>query len=336
LGKQSINISNGVSVVICCFNSAWVLERTLEALASQTAPFEWELTVVDNMSTDQTKDIFARFQNANPALDSSLVTETQQGLSYARIAGYQKAKHDILVYCDDDTLLAPDYLDTASHFMTNNPGVGLCGGLGNPIFETEPDPRILPFIAYYATGPQGSSPIEDITAKGFVYGAGMVVRRNIITDLLANGFQFLTTGRKGNVLTGGEDVEFGNAVKMAGHRIFYNENLMYDHILPSKRLTWSYLLRMAYGAGYSSAVIFSPSRLFSFKSNPFYTLCLNYYRIIKRVLLIYSGRASLENQVKVAFFRGIVACLHSDFRDVFEKRRIAQAFYRGLSGDTNQ
>ena len=285
---------------------------------------------MDNMSCDETRDVFARFQNANPAIDCSLVTETQQGLSYARIAGYRKAKHDILVYCDDDNLLAPDYLNNAWDFMINHPDVALCGGLGNPIFESEPDPRILPFIGYYATGPQGNSPLSDITEKGFVYGAGMVVRKRVITELLSKGFHFLTTGRKGNILTGGEDVEFGNAIKMAGHRVFYNENLKYDHILPARRLTWSYLLQMAYGSGYSSVAIFSPSRLFSFKSHPIYTLFHNYYRIIKRSFVVFTGRASLENQLKFAFFRGTIACLHFDFWDVFKKRRSAQDFYRRM------
>jgi len=46
----------GVSIIICCYNSAWVIGWTLEALLAQRIRDipSWEIIVVDNKSTDGT------------------------------------------------------------------------------------------------------------------------------------------------------------------------------------------------------------------------------------------------------------------------------------------
>ena len=46
----------GVSIVICCHNSAKLLPRTLEHLRAQEvdSTIPWEVIVVDNASTDNT------------------------------------------------------------------------------------------------------------------------------------------------------------------------------------------------------------------------------------------------------------------------------------------
>ena len=50
------NIKDGVSVIICCFNSSWVIEKTLEGLLNQKNinSIDYEIIVVDNCSNDNT------------------------------------------------------------------------------------------------------------------------------------------------------------------------------------------------------------------------------------------------------------------------------------------
>jgi glycosyltransferase involved in cell wall biosynthesis len=49
----------GVSVIICCYNSAALLPQTLEHLANQQTAGEisWEIIIVNNNSTDNTAEI---------------------------------------------------------------------------------------------------------------------------------------------------------------------------------------------------------------------------------------------------------------------------------------
>ena len=49
----------GISVIVCCYNSAERLTETIKHLAGQNVPhyIPWELIVVDNASTDNTAEI---------------------------------------------------------------------------------------------------------------------------------------------------------------------------------------------------------------------------------------------------------------------------------------
>jgi glycosyltransferase involved in cell wall biosynthesis len=322
---------NGVSVIICCYNSAWVIERTLESLRKQVVDgVLWELILIDNNSSDETAALFKQFQLENPHLATQFVFEKQQGLSYARLAGYQAVRYPILIYCDDDTLLCEDYLQRAFHFMRDHPQTGLCGGCGTAVFESKMDSRILPYLDRYATGPQGQESISDITERGFVFGAGMVVRKSAMDAILNCGFAFSSLGRTGKMLTGGEDVELGNAIRSAGYRIHYLADLKYEHILPARRLTWDYLNRMAYGNGYSSVVMPWPKTLFSYKSHPVYVAIWTCAEFLKRGIPVWLGGATQSQELDFAAIRGALKGVLVEFLGLFEKRRKARGFYRKL------
>jgi glycosyltransferase involved in cell wall biosynthesis len=322
---------NGVSVIICCYNSAWVIERTLESLRKQVVDgVLWEMILIDNNSSDYTAAVFNQFQLENPRLATQFVFEKKQGLSNARIAGYESAKYGILIYCDDDTLFCKDYVQRAFDFMWGHSQTGLCGGCGAAVFESEPDARILPYLDRYATGSQGQESTSDITERGFVFGAGMVVRKSVMDAILNCGFAFSSLGRTGKMLTGGEDVELGNAIRAAGYRIHYFADLKYEHILPARRLTWDYLNQMAYGNGYSSVVMPWPKTLFSYKSHPVYVAIWTCSEFLKRGIPVWLGGATQSQELDFAAIRGALKGVLAEFFGLFEKRRKARGFYRKL------
>jgi glycosyltransferase involved in cell wall biosynthesis len=329
---------NGVSVVICCFNAGWVLPRTLAALAQQDCVdgLPWEICVVDNNSTDNTADCVREFAEVHTELTVRLLQEPQPGLSFARTNGINSARYDTVVFSDDDTLLAPDYVRKAAEFMEKHADAGLCGGHGEPVFESEPDARVRPYLEYYACGPQGPEPLCDITQRGFVSGAGSVLRKSSWHRIIGAGFAFMSPGRRGNVLMGGEDVEMGYAMRAAGYRIYYWEELCYKHILPARRLTWEYLLRMSYGSGYSAFAVPEPGILFSYRSYPLYVAGFTSLQWLRRALLPPRSESPTERERKMAFFRGTVAGILSNFRKSLANRRRAQVYYRRLCHTADQ
>jgi glycosyltransferase involved in cell wall biosynthesis len=321
----------GISVIICCHNSDWVISRTLSALANQKSPeCAWELILVDNNSSDRTREIFQIFQAEHVQVDARYVFEIKQGLSYARIAGYSAAKYPILIFCDDDTLFCAEYLAVAFRYMNYHSQVGLCGGCGTAVFEVQPDSRVLPFLDHYATGPQAPESPCDITERGFVFGAGMVVRKSAMDIILECGFEFASLGRTGKMLTGGEDVELGHAIREAGFRIHYLADLKYEHILPARRLTWDYLNRMTYGSGYSSAVMPWPTTLFSFKSHPCYVAAWSIVEFLRRGVPCWLGRATPQHELDFSVVCGRLQGVLCEFFGLFETRRKARGFYRNL------
>lgn len=92
-----------VSLVIPVFNEETVLEKCLEAAFAQTVPFH-EIIVVDNNSTDNTVEIAKKFK-------VRLITESNQGVVYARDSGFDAATGDIIGRIDADSLLELDWVE---------------------------------------------------------------------------------------------------------------------------------------------------------------------------------------------------------------------------------
>src|SRR5690349_17754111 len=102
-----------ISVVVCTFNRARSLGRSLNALlALKPPPGGYELIIVDNNSRDGTAEVVARAssQRGASAPPVRYIFEPAQGLSRARNAGVRAARGRILAFTDDDTLVPPDWL----------------------------------------------------------------------------------------------------------------------------------------------------------------------------------------------------------------------------------
>src|SRR6185437_11337360 len=102
-------MSAGISVIICCYNSATRITPTLQHLFNQKgiSLSSWEIIVVDNASTDNTCEkaieIWESFGPGKP--DFKVISEPTPGLSAARQKGINEALYDYVLFCDDDNWL---------------------------------------------------------------------------------------------------------------------------------------------------------------------------------------------------------------------------------------
>jgi GT2 family glycosyltransferase len=116
-----------VSLIIPTRNRSASLSRTLESLRQLRTCLAWELVIVDNGSTDETrlilKDFVATFSGA-----VQLVSEPKQGLANAHNAACHMAKSPILVFTDDDCYPSADYLDAVWQCFSEDPRIGFIGG----------------------------------------------------------------------------------------------------------------------------------------------------------------------------------------------------------------
>src|SRR5579872_3446099 len=119
----------GVSVIICCYNSAARLPVTIQHVLAQknTSAINWEVIIVDNASTDNTAHCAKRILNGVEEIDYTITYEQESGLSYARKKGYGMAKYEYLIYCDDDNWLSENYLQLSYKTMSENPKIGILG-----------------------------------------------------------------------------------------------------------------------------------------------------------------------------------------------------------------
>ena len=231
---------DGISVIICCYNSADRLAGTLQYLAKQKTSqlLSWELIIVDNASTDRTVEVVKNLWGQSNIIPLKIIYEPKPGLSFARKSGIKISSYDSIIFCDDDNYLFEDYLDTAKTYFDNYPQFGAFGGQG--FFLTENLPKeIIKNQLVFAVGPQ-SNRSKDITIeKGYVYGAGMCIRKDAFNK--SNTQKSILTDRVGNQLSSGGDTEICLNLILSGYKIGYFEDLKFYHAIPLIKLNVKYI-----------------------------------------------------------------------------------------------
>lgn len=121
-----------VSVVICTRNRAEQLRHVLRALSEMRGidDLAWELVVVDNGSTDNTKQVVEAFGDHLPA---RWVFEPVAGLSNARNRGVTEARGDYICWTDDDVEVDPAWLASYVDAFRRHPQASLFGGRIQPV-----------------------------------------------------------------------------------------------------------------------------------------------------------------------------------------------------------
>ncbi len=235
----------GISVILCCYNSAKRIRETLAALSEQqfTSPVSCEVILVDNASTDQTSKIaLTVWDELHTAIPFRMAWEPVPGLSNARKRGTLESQYNILVFCDDDNWLTQSYLQDIYEIFNSDPAVAACGGRGIPVFETTRPEWFDEYQEAYALGPQEMNKENGRILN--LYGAGLAIRKNVMQELYRSGFNPIMQGRTKNKLSSAEDTELTYAFVLMGYKLHYDDKLKFYHYLPKERLTFDYLKKL--------------------------------------------------------------------------------------------
>lgn len=245
----------GATILICTHNGAARLPETLRHIAAQQVPADqpWEILLVSNTSTDDTLVVARRlWAELGAPAPMRVFDEPTSGKENALTRGFDEAGYECMCVVDDDNWLYPDYLSQVALLMREHPEIGILGANAEGAFEVAPPVWFEQFRAVYAVGPQALQPGPLRQPGAYLYGAGSVVRRSAWQHLRANDFAFTTSTKRGKVIVSGEDVELGDALRLAGYELWYDPRLRLRHFMFKERLTWEYLLRIGQGTALSS------------------------------------------------------------------------------------
>lgn len=108
-----------VSIIIPTYNREWIIEDTLLSVISQTYT-NWECIIVDDKSTDNTKDIVKKYtEKDNRFQFISKLTSEEKGASVSRNIGIKHAKGKYIQFLDSDDLLANNKIEEQVKLLVN-------------------------------------------------------------------------------------------------------------------------------------------------------------------------------------------------------------------------
>jgi glycosyltransferase involved in cell wall biosynthesis len=250
-----IHVGLQVSVIISTYNRGQLLKDAVSSVLDQrgsVAP-TFELIVVDNNSTDDTREIVERFANADGRV--RYVFEPQQGSSYGRNAGIREAHAPLIAFTDDDVRTEPDWLEAIVRAFHEHPEADVVGGRVLPIWPSAPPPWVtrehwmpLALVDY------GDTPVV-VTADHPIclVGANVAFRRKAfdIVGAFAPDFQLGTHGILGSV----EDHELQLRLLRTGRAMVYDPRITVHADIQPTRLERAYHRRWHTGHGYFHALL---------------------------------------------------------------------------------
>ena len=242
------------SVVICTYNRALSLQNTLNSIEKLNVPasLPWELLIVDNNSSDSTKQTIERF-SASTDTDFTVkyCFERQQGLSAARNLGIKKSKGEIIIFTDDDMEFSPNWI---CHILTTFEKFDCLCVAGKilpkwrcekPIWFNEKGPyRTRAFHGEFDLGGQ----MKQIDKAPF--GGNMAFKRSVFEQY---GDFRTDLGKSGTNHMSNEETELCQRIFVDGHSIVYCPEAVVYHLIEKDQTSKKYILTRNFSHGKSSA-----------------------------------------------------------------------------------
>lgn len=190
-----------ISVVIPAYNEEEFLPLALESLNKQNFVGFYEIIVVDNGSTDGSREVAEK-------MGATVVSEPHHGVAFARQRGFQMARGDIIASTDADSIVPEDWLNKIYSVFNKCPEIsGISGSIelfGSKSLKVALVNIFVPFLKFFSW---------ILAGRGYFCGANFAVRKSAFEK--AGGFN--------KSLTMGEDIELASRVRKIGKILFLSD-----------------------------------------------------------------------------------------------------------------
>jgi len=245
---------NSISIIVPTYNRATALRKTLGSVATVVKRSDpAEIIIVDNGSTDNTAEVCKGVNNAFPDRRWIYAYEPMPGLLSGRHRGAKEAQGEILVFLDDDVLVAPGWLEALQEAFADS-SIALVGGPSRPSYEMEP-PDWLEGLWWIAEEGRYCSALSLMDLGSsikpndalLVYGLNYSIRRTVFEE--CGGFHPDCIRKKLQRYQG--DGESGLCLKIKEKRlgVLYHPEAAVSHVIPPWRFTPESLEQRAFYQG---------------------------------------------------------------------------------------
>ncbi|MGJ3251763.1 MAG: glycosyltransferase family A protein [Elainellaceae cyanobacterium] len=237
-----------MSAIICTHNRDTYLGKAIDSLLDQEFENEFEIIVVDNASTDRTRNVV---ESRLPHPRLRYIYEPVTGLSVARNTGARDARGEILAYLDDDAIASPGWLQSLYAAYQTHDQLAIAGGRVTLIWSPEITPP-----PWLSSGLAGNLGLYDL-GESVVYidRPGMTPRglnysiRKVFLDEVG-GFD-VNLGRVGKNLLSNEELRMTELALGMGWQVAYLPDAHVAHHVAPERLQRSWFLNRSWWQGIS-------------------------------------------------------------------------------------
>jgi len=241
-----------LSVIIPTQNRCKLLSALLDSLfVQETVSFAWEILVVDNTSTDDTREVVQKKIPLAP-VPIRYVYEPKPGLHHGRHTGTREAGGELLAFLDDDTVLLSQWILGINLLISKQADAVVSRIL--PQWESPPPEWVtylikdgkLDLLTLLDLGNE-PKPIDPI----YVWGTSFFVRRSLVFDL--GGFH--PDGMPPELVRyrGDGETGFFREFKKQGYTAWYDPRSVAYHMVSRKRMALDYLCQRSYNQGISES-----------------------------------------------------------------------------------
>lgn len=234
-----------LSIIIPTRNRAEYLEQTLKSLLDQTMPQnEYEVIVIDNGSTDRTKEVCQRYKKR--LVHFKYIYERRPGLHVGRNRGLIEAESDNLLFADDDVIGTATWVEGIIESLESE-DIVLVGGNVIPKFEDKKPVWFDDFLireGRYSILAQLSVIWTDCGEVEYVnpfyiFGCNFGIKRVILEE--CGGFHPDGMPKQLLMYRGDGESYVSQYIIKNRYKAAYNPKATVYHVMPVERTTEKYL-----------------------------------------------------------------------------------------------
>ena len=232
-------MSNKVSIVIPTYNRSKIIGITINSFLEQSLPKEnYEIIIVDNNSTDDTKGTVEKIIQSNKLFKIKYILELRAGVHFARNRGAKEAENEILYFTDDDMEADKNLLEEILKVFNLNYEVGAATGVVLPKFKTEPPKWILKHCcnSILSLNPKKEKDLIFSSEDIGVFSCHQAVKKEAL--FRAGGFN--PENVRGEWIGDGE-TGLNKNIKKLGYEFAFTSKAVIYHLIPKERLTQKYI-----------------------------------------------------------------------------------------------
>lgn len=221
-----------LSIIISLYNSASVIEVTLDAVYASKVNFPYEVIIVDDLSPDNGVELVRKKYLSNPDIAAKtklILKPTNDGFGITNNTGMKHAIGDYILLLNSDTKTTADNFQVMVDFMDSHPEVGIAtcklvlmnGNIDKPSRRSEPN-LVRSFFRLFG--------LQSLFPK--MFGAYNMLNSdpNMESELEACSGAYMMMSRKAYEVTGGfderyfmygEDLDLCRKVREAGLKIWW-------------------------------------------------------------------------------------------------------------------